>query len=145
MLIWMGIIGVITLLYLLVQLFFWCARRAKAFVFSAPHSPINLSGPVQEDPREQQMRQRVKAAFEAQSQQMNARALKPHSPSCVDFTSCKKIICATSQADRIVNTSVVARKNTQERLAEQRLQRIKHRTHMDQLKYGYRAPEEEQT
>jgi hypothetical protein len=55
------------------------------------------------DTRDIETRKRVKKAFEAQTAQMQARALKAHDPSCKDLDNCKKRKCFKSEPDKIVS------------------------------------------
>jgi len=57
----------------------------------------------QVDQRDIETRKRVKKAFEAQSVQMQSRAMKAHDPSCKDLDTCKKRKCFKVEPDKIVS------------------------------------------
>jgi hypothetical protein len=57
----------------------------------------------QTDVRTQETIKRVRKAFAAQEQQMQARAMKAHDPSCGDVQLCKKKKCFKWEPDKIVS------------------------------------------
>jgi len=63
-------------------------------------TPIDL---VQQDVDTLARIKRVRKMFDAQSDQMNARALRPHS--CIDLLSCSKSKCWKWKPDKIVGDS----------------------------------------
>lgn len=68
-------------------------------------NPLANSGTdtVKEDTRTKKVRVRVAQAFEQQQEQMQARSLKPHDPSCKDPLSCTKTSCFERIPDKIVS------------------------------------------
>lgn len=68
-----------------------------------PHEDIVMARTytVTESTRESETKKRVAQAFAAQEQEMNARALKPHS--CRDPIGCTKVICFEFVPDKIVS------------------------------------------
>ena len=60
---------------------------------------------IQEDPRFQESIKRTRKTFEQQWEQMNARALKAHSPECPDPWTCTKENCFKFEPDKIVKQS----------------------------------------
>lgn len=57
----------------------------------------------QVDVRTQETIKRVRKSFAAQQQQMQARAMKSHDPSCGDVLLCKKKTCFKWEPDKIVS------------------------------------------
>ena len=62
----------------------------------------------QDNARDIETKKRVARAFKLQQGQMQARALKPHDPSCLDPLTCNKKNCFNRVADKIVATSIVS-------------------------------------
>lgn len=87
---------------------------------SAP-GPIFGTGCVQEDPENAATRKRVRKAFEEQQQELNARAMKAHDPTCPDTWECKKEQCFVWEPNKIVGKpEIVKRKTDDERREEER-------------------------
>ena len=57
---------------------------------------------IQEDPRFRESVKKTRKVFEAQWEEMNARALKAHSPECPDPWTCTKEKCFKFEPDKIV-------------------------------------------
>ncbi len=74
----------------------------KQFLFEEEITPVTKAQSTQENTRDAQTRKRVAQAFKAQEKQMQARAMRPHSPDCKDLLTCKKRICFTWEPDKIV-------------------------------------------
>ena len=64
--------------------------------------PLFKAKTEQENPRDAATRKRVRAAFKAQEQQMQARAVKAHDADCIDPWTCQKTICYKWVPDKIV-------------------------------------------
>ena len=68
-----------------------------------------ISPAPQENTKDVATRKRVHAAFDAQWEVMQARAMKPHSFECKDPWACTKDPCWEFVPDKIVKESVVDR------------------------------------
>jgi predicted RNA-binding protein with PUA-like domain len=75
-------------------------------------------------------------AFDKQQQDMNTRALKPHSSDCEDPWDCKKDVCFVPSPDKIIQVSSVKRKTDEERRKEVYNGEARVKTNLKRLKYG---------
>jgi hypothetical protein len=87
-----------------IKRWFW----TKQFILEEEAALIRSTSVTQENPRDVATRKRVAEAFKAQEAQMNARALKAHSATCLDPLTCDKLVCATWEPDKIVSKEVVS-------------------------------------
>lgn len=89
-----------------------------------------------EDPKQQEARKKVAIAFEAQQQQLRARALKPHDPTCKDSWTCNADPCFKREPDKIVVIRTVKAKTKAQRLKEKKKKTDDQEKSMRRLKYG---------
>jgi hypothetical protein len=69
---------------------------------------------LQEDPRTQESIKKTRKAFEAQQEQMSARALKQHAADCPDPWTCTKSPCFKWEPDKIVGEPMIVNIKTKE-------------------------------
>jgi len=84
------------------KLFIFPDEAVQAITVIQPMEPTH-----QCNTRDFATRKRVKAAFEAQALEMNARAMVPHDPSCKDPITCKKKKCFKWKPGIIVSEPIV--------------------------------------
>lgn len=92
----------------------WDKIKYKMIAVDGIDNPVQQTtrvDSVKECTRDKATRARVAKAFESQQQQMQARALKAHEPTC-DPLSCDKNICFKRQPDQIKKRTTVTRPMT---------------------------------
>lgn len=94
-------------------------NKIKTWIYSKKHINSEISScvvtpMVQEDIRDLETRKRVAAAFEAQSEAIQTRALKAHS--CKDPVGCKKKSCFKVAPDKIKAQKVITKEEMDEEL-----------------------------
>ncbi len=92
----------------------WFYFKTK-FKHVSLHDPIHpIEKTTQENPRDVQAVKRVNKLFDAQAQQLQDRALKPHSAKCLDPLTCTKVKCFKVKPDKIVSKKVVSVESVRE-------------------------------
>jgi hypothetical protein len=98
----------------------WISVGNGKLTVTSLDNPFISKQTEQQDPRTQEVRKRVRKAFEEQAQQISMMAMKQHA--CQDPLSCKKEKCFVFEPDKIISKKpIVTKKKTNfERWEEKR-------------------------